>query len=289
MINLWRGWRRKKLLTQFGQPSSIWLDALEGLPIAYGLSAAERLRLYQLSRLLLVEKKLTLIQMPAPKKYLLYHFAIQACLPILYRDINDFRQFKEFVLVPATFNRSHYMLDEIGLAHLWQQPFTTTPEREPVILSWHQVGLDGDWSGFNLTIHELAHKLDIAADGEENGLPLLNGALSQRVWQNAFTDAIFDLRERYHAVRKNGGEPPEIDRYASTDPAECFAVFSEYFFSAPETLSRLYPDVYRLMKIFYGQDPLERWLAFHEAQTLAANVAEDPEMSESVVAHSDAS
>src|SRR5690625_7728269 len=54
------------------------------------------------------------------------------------------------------------------------------------------------------------------------------------------------------------GESP-IDPYASTNPAEFFAVVSEYFFTQPDLLQRLYPEVYTLLAGFYRQQPLE-WL-----------------------------
>ena len=31
----------------------------------------------------------------------------------------------------------------------------------PLVLAWSELQQDGDWDGFNLVIHELAHKLDM--------------------------------------------------------------------------------------------------------------------------------
>ena len=49
-----------------------------------------------------------------------------------------------------------------------------------------------------------------------------------------------------------------IDPYAAENPAEFFAVTSEYFFSAPDLLHQAYPGVYEQLKAFYRQDPLAR-------------------------------
>jgi Mlc titration factor MtfA (ptsG expression regulator) len=49
-----------------------------------------------------------------------------------------------------------------------------------------------------------------------------------------------------------------MDAYAATDPAECFAVLSEYFFSAPELLANRFPALYQHFTRFYKQDPLTR-------------------------------
>lgn len=49
-----------------------------------------------------------------------------------------------------------------------------------------------------------------------------------------------------------------IDPYAAENPAEFFAVTSEYFFSAPDLLTESYPQVYEQLSHFYRQDPLAR-------------------------------
>ncbi|MNP78841.1 Protein MtfA [compost metagenome] len=49
-----------------------------------------------------------------------------------------------------------------------------------------------------------------------------------------------------------------IDPYAAENPAEFFAVTSEYFFSAPDLLQQAYPQVYQQLSLFYRQDPLAR-------------------------------
>ncbi|MNF15466.1 Protein MtfA [compost metagenome] len=55
-----------------------------------------------------------------------------------------------------------------------------------------------------------------------------------------------------------GEEAASMDAYAATDPAECFAVLSEYFFSAPELLANRFPVMYQHFSRFYKQDPLAR-------------------------------
>jgi Mlc titration factor MtfA (ptsG expression regulator) len=52
-----------------------------------------------------------------------------------------------------------------------------------------------------------------------------------------------------------------IDPYAGESPAECFAVFSEYFFERPFLVHRHYPRVYDQLRAFYRQDPLRRFAA----------------------------
>jgi hypothetical protein len=49
-----------------------------------------------------------------------------------------------------------------------------------------------------------------------------------------------------------------INPYAATNPAEFFAVISEYFFCAPETLHMHFADVYQQLQLYYRQDSLRR-------------------------------
>ena len=48
-----------------------------------------------------------------------------------------------------------------------------------------------------------------------------------------------------------GEEAASMDAYAATDAAECFAVLSEYFFSAPELLAERFPALYQHFCRFY--------------------------------------
>ena len=63
--------------------------------------------------------------------------------------------------------------------------------------------------------------------------------------------------ERLTAAVEQGRETL-IDPYAAEDPAEFFAVISEYFFETPEVLRNAFPDVYRELVEYYRQDPTRR-------------------------------
>ena len=55
-----------------------------------------------------------------------------------------------------------------------------------------------------------------------------------------------------------GDEETPLDEYAAESPAECFAVFSEYFFEAPQRLRAVYPAVYEQLRQYYRQNPATR-------------------------------
>ena len=50
-------------------------------------------------------------------------------------------------------------------------------------------------------------------------------------------------------------EPPLLDAYGATDPAEFFAVASEAFFERPARLAAEHPALYRELAAFYRIDP----------------------------------
>jgi len=46
--------------------------------------------------------------------------------------------------------------------------------------------------------------------------------------------------------------------YAGTNPGEFFAVATETFFTRPRDLESLRPELYDVLRTFYGQDPSAR-------------------------------
>ena len=102
-------------------------------------------------------------------------------------------------------------------------------------------------SGHNVVIHEIAHKLD-GLNGAMNGMPPLHRLMIRKNWTQSFSTAYQDLNRQLAT-----GHHPYINPYAATNPAEFFAVVSEYFFTAPQILFHHYPDVYRQLLQFYRQ------------------------------------
>ncbi|WP_162882531.1 zinc-dependent peptidase, partial [Pseudomonas coronafaciens] len=74
-------------------------------------------------------------------------------------------------------------------------------------------------------------------------------------WASVMQSAFDDLNQQ---LDQDPDTETAIDPYAAQDPAEFFAVTSEYFFSAPDLLHEQYPAVYAQLKAFYRQDPLAR-------------------------------
>jgi len=233
--------------------ASDWAVAWDSLPLLDGLRADQAARLQDLALQFLREKRLEPVQgleLTAPMRL---QVALQACLPILELGLDWYRGWYALVLYPAEFLTEHEQMDEHGL--VWTQAEVRSGEswdQGPVILSWEDVEGGRELDGYNVVIHELAHKLDLR-DGAVNGRPPLHPGMSGEAWTRVFAAAFADLCRRDQA-----GEETPIDPYACESPAEFFAVVSEAFFEIPDLLTGEYPEVYEQLRAFYRQDPLAR-------------------------------
>jgi Mlc titration factor MtfA (ptsG expression regulator) len=102
--------------------------------------------------------------------------------------------------------------------------------------------------GRNVIIHEFAHELDFE-EGTINGIPPL-----QKSKYAQWTKIMFSEYEKFKKnLLKNRflGKYSLIDKYAATNPAEFFAVMSEYYFENPQKLKKHFPDIYKELKEFY--------------------------------------
>ncbi|WP_163014429.1 zinc-dependent peptidase, partial [Pseudomonas viridiflava] len=146
---------------------------------------------------------------------------------------NWYQGFHELVIYPDDFLSPQRYRDASGVEHQYEGEHSGEAWYQgPVILAWAGVASGGGWDAYNLVIHELAHKLDML-NGDANGLPPLHRSMSIGAWASAMQAAFDDLNRQLDA-------DPEaetvIDPYAAENPAEFFAVTSEYFFTAPDLL-----------------------------------------------------
>ncbi|STU91650.1 inner membrane protein [Klebsiella pneumoniae] len=181
--------------------------------------------------------------------------AMLFCLPVLELGIEWLDGFHEVLIYPAPFIVDDEWEDDIGLVHnqrvvqsgqSWQQG--------PVVLNWLDIQDSFDASGFNLVVHEVAHKLDTRNGDRASGVPLIP-LREVAGWEHDLHAAMNNIQDEIDLV---GESAASIDAYAATDPAECFAVLSEYFFSAPELFAPRFPALWQRFCHFYRQDPLAR-------------------------------
>jgi len=233
-------------------PHAVWESVMREVDIFSALSAEERAHLRELTTLFLHRKILSGVQNLTVSTEMAVVVAAQACLLILKLGLDYFDGWVEVVIYPGAFRVARDSADAAGLISNQEQVLSGESWlRGPVILSWDEVAGDLDTSrvGHNVVVHEFAHKLDML-NGSANGMPPLHPGMARRQWTSVFSDAFDHLQqqlvEHHH---------PGINSYAATNPAEFFAVVSEYFFTDPQTLQFQYPAVYEQLVLFYRQDP----------------------------------
>ena len=179
--------------------------------------------------------------------------AAQACIPILALGIEAYTGWRSVIVYPGGFVSRGTSVDETGVEHEWEEERSGESWFQgPIVLSWEDVVASGRLEGYNVVIHEMAHKLDML-NGDANGFPPLHTEMDGAAWYRVFSEAFEDL-----CVRVDAGEETGIDDYAAEGPDEFFAVTSEYFFELPEVLDECYPKVYAELRAFYRQDPIDR-------------------------------
>lgn len=261
----WRAWRRRRVLKRGLIPLKAWTEVVADTPLlrAYHVDALARLR--ELATLFLNEKVIVAAGQRVLDEGRRVRIAALACVPVLNLDLDYYRGWVEIVVYPREFVPQHEYLDEDGVVHTARHALAGEAwPQGPVVLSWEDVLDSGHGQGFNVVIHELAHKLDML-DGEANGFPPLHAGMGIEAWTRAFASAYADLQQRVSA-----GEDTALDPYAAEDPAEFFAVMSEAFFETPLVLWQTYPAVYTQLSAFYRQDPCAGRTISHEDDRLAA-------------------
>ncbi len=244
MARCWAWLRRRRLLKL---PDALWEKVLADLPFLARLNAPEKARLRQLSEAFLAQKEFSGAGGLVLSDEMCVSIAVQGCLPILNLGLECYRDWRGVIVYPDEFIVPRHIEDESGVVHEFDDIASGEAwEGGPLIVSWRDVSMAG--SGYNVVIHEFAHKLDMLT-GEVNGIPPLPAA-ARPAWEAALNAAYA------HFCAEEEASAPTFDRYAAENPSEFFAVMSEVFFETPERLHVAYPVLYEQFCFFYRQTPL---------------------------------
>ena len=270
------GWfRRRKGVEPPGIDPGVWLEATASWLFMRGLEAGEIAKLRALSARFLQGKHFSGTHELTVSALMQAQIAAQACILVLELGIEWYEGWSEIIVYPSQFAPQREEVDDAGVVHLTNEPMAGEAWLGgPVILSYEDVALTADKAlrvaGYNVVIHEFAHKLDMR-NGDANGFPPLHPGMSPKEWKRDFAAAFDDFNAQVDAAERLSQRRMDatldalaIDPYAAESPAEFFAVTSEAFFEAPERLAPAYPAVYEQLKRFYRQDPAAR-LARHRA------------------------
>ena len=245
-------------------PDDLWRGTFNSMPFLAALDSDEQARLKKLVERFLAEKEFTTAGGLELSDAMCVSIAVQGCLPILNLGLEYYRDWVGIVVYPDEFVIPRTVEDEFGVVHEYDDIASGEAwQGGPLLVSWRDAQMAGD--GYNVVIHEFAHKLDML-NGEADGVPPLPAGLSREDWEETLLTAYDDFCDRVDAAevraRRRGYASdaliPDIDPYASESPAEFFAVLSEVFFENPEILHHDYPELYGAFARFYRQDPLIR-------------------------------
>jgi Mlc titration factor MtfA (ptsG expression regulator) len=250
-----RWWHRRRLeRAHAGIDADLWPEVCAALPLLAGFDDEQRQRLTDTAALFLREKAFEAAGGARLDHRTRMELALQASLPVLKLGLDWYRGWHAVIVYPDEFVPAREVMDEDGLVWVDDAPKSGEAwEQGPVILSLTDALAGRERSGYNVVIHELAHKLDLL-DGAANGHPPLHADMDDRDWAEQMQRAYDDLSRRADAA-------PElcvVDPYGATSPAEFFAVVSELFFELPHRLRAAYPRVYEQLAAFYRQDPALR-------------------------------
>jgi MtfA peptidase len=246
-----RNWRRRRVLKRTGIADALWKRVVARLPFLRGLSEDETAHLKELVLLFLAEKELHGAHGFVLSDEMRVSIAAQACLPILNLGLDMYNSWVGVVVYPGEFRVRKEEVDEAGVVHTFDDELAGEAwPGGPVVLSWEDAGMTD--AGYNVVIHEFAHKIHMEGAGDEL-YPAARSGMDAAKWRKV-------LEESYESfcAQVDADQPTIIDPYASEHPAEFFAVMSETFFTQSEILARDWPELYGQLALFYKQDPAGR-------------------------------
>jgi len=182
----------------------------------------------------------------------------QACLLLLGLQHNFYQNVESIIVYPSTVippRRKPGFFENTMTPVEPEQPILGQAfMRGPVIIIWDAALSSGRHpeSGHNVIYHEFAHKLDML-DHTADGTPPLRSRAEYRDWVQICSREYLRLRQD---IQKGGKS--FLNAYGGTNEAEFFAVATEHFFDRPRLMMKQSPDLYRVLKEYYRQDPAER-------------------------------
>jgi hypothetical protein len=243
--------RRRLLATPFPAAWRSWLDTV---PLVRVLEGKERVRLQDILRVLVAEKHWEGCDGLTVTEEMKVVIASQAALLLLEIEHDFYARLLSILVYPTAYGTPFERRARGGVVSLGDRFAGQAWYQGPVILSWEHVrrGTAQPGDGQNVVLHEFAHRLDFG-DTWVNGTPPLASRAQADAWAEVMT-------REYRALREAAAEDRAtvLDPYGATNEAEFFAVATEAFFMKPRALERGHPELYDLLRSYYGQDPAGR-------------------------------
>ncbi len=255
------GWLRRRSAPEI--PTAGWQATLARYPFLAERPAAERDRLRQLAAGFLASKEFHGAQGFVLTDEVALAVAAQAVLPLLHLPggLSWYDDFVGIVMHPAEVVARRVVTDDSGVVHEYDEVLAgEAMERGPVMLSWQDVLASGmtQESGYNVVIHEFAHKIDMR-DGAADGCPPLpagfagsrSARAAREAWLGVLVPAYERFREQVIVAERFGGEMPWLDAYGAESISEFFAVACEAYFVNRPRFALEFDPLLRLFDQFY--------------------------------------
>jgi Mlc titration factor MtfA (ptsG expression regulator) len=168
--------------------------------------------------------------------------ASSAVIPVFNFPTWKYYNLKEVLLYPKPFNYDFEMEGSQPIQGMVGNGFMG----DKMILSRTslRLGFQAEKDKKNVGIHEFVHLID-SADGSTDGIPkVLMGKQYALPW--------IDLMHQKIKEMIHGGDT-DINLYGATNKQEFLAVVSEYFFEHPEQLKKKHPELFEMLKYFFGE------------------------------------
>lgn len=253
MLGFLRRRRRKRLLAT-PIPDTWWAMIDRRVPAIRSMSPADRRELGGIVQVLLAEKRFEGCGGLEITQEIRVCIAAQAALLLLHRPTTYYPTLRSILVYPRAYAAPTTQRNPDGTVSQGPQGrLGESWHRGSLVLSWDDVvrGAADDGDGRNLTFHEFAHQLD-GESGFMDGTPALPTTTRYREWARVLGQEYAAL-----AAELQRGNPTLLTPYASTNPAEFFAVATELFFERPDAMRSRHPALYEQLARFYAQSPAD--------------------------------
>jgi len=251
----WLTHRRRKRLTRAPFPAA-WEEIIRRNVAHYGmLDDALRAHLHALLQVFIAEKHWEGAGGLEITDEIRVTISAQACLLLLGLSHNYYRNVESIIVYPSTVvppkRRPGFFETTLAPVEREVPILGQAFERGPVIIIWDAALQGGRHPelGHNVIFHEFAHKLDML-DGLADGTPALRDRAEYRDWVQTCSREYLRLKRDAEKGKKTF-----LDAYGATNEAEFFAVATEQFFDRPKHMLDHAPDLYRVLREYYRQDP----------------------------------
>lgn len=252
-------------------PEALWQETLTRYPFLARLATVELSRLRLLVMVFLSEKEFHGAGGLVITDAMALAVAAQACLPLLHLAppgdpglaLRWYDDFVGIVMYPGEVLARRQVTDDNGVVHHYREALTgEAMDQGPVMLSWADVAQAGQTTaqGYNVVIHEFAHKIDLR-DGAADGCPPLppgfmgapSATEARRAWFVCLHAEFEKFRDQIAAAERFAPlvDTPWLDPYGAESPGEFFAVAVEAYFVNPVRLADQSGALHDLLDNFF--------------------------------------